>query len=227
MSKFKFVVVAKDDNFKMPIEKFGQHGIDVYQVPNNKESLSKVYNSYLKQFRIEQEKTDFIVFMHADVEIDIDKLTAHVEECKYKYDVIGLCGCSKINVSQQPLNWFCGSKQFPEFRWGCVTHGELGNKQSFFNMHSPNITDHEVACIDGLCIIFGPNAIKSDIIFDTNFKFHHYDTDISFECILNKHLKLGVIVEKSLQHYSVGKGILDKSFLDEEVFFRKKWKIEI
>ena len=94
-------------------------------------------------------------------------------------------------------------------------------------MHSPNITDHEVACIDGLCIIFGPNAIKSDIIFDTNFKFHHYDTDISFECILNKHLKLGVIVEKSLQHYSVGKGILDKSFLDEEVFFRKKWKIEI
>ena len=104
MSKFKFVVVAKDDNFKMPIEKFGQHSADVYQVPNNKESLSKVYNSYLKKFRIEQEKTDFIVFMHADVEIDIDKLTAHVEECKYKYDVIDLRGTSIMNESQSKNN---------------------------------------------------------------------------------------------------------------------------
>lgn len=40
-------------------------------------------------------------------------------------------------------------------------------------------------------------------------------------------LKLGVIVEQSLQHYSVGKSILTKDFLTHELDFRKKWNLEI
>ena len=225
MSKFKFVVVAKDDNFKMPIEKFGQYSVDVYQVPNNKEPLSKVYNSYLKKFRIEQEKTDFIVFMHADVEIDIDKFAAHVEECKYKYDVIGLCGTSIMNVSQSPLNWWTASNPTPEAKWGCVTHGELGDQKSFFNAHHPEVKDHEVACIDGLCIIFGPKAIASDIKFDEQFLFDCYDTDISLQTVLNYKFKLGVIVEESLKHYSVGRSIMTVNFLMNEIDLRKKWQL--
>lgn len=226
MSKFMIVQVSKDEDFKMKIEDLSFVNTTVIQVPNNKEPLANVYNEHLKIARTEKD-VDFVLFMHADVSVDITHLLKHIEECKDKYDVFGLCGCSKISTSQQPLNWFCGSRPFPEFRWGCVTHGELGNQTSFFSQHHPNEFDHEVACIDGLCIIFGPKALQSNIIFDTNFKFHHYDTDISFECILHKNLKLGVLVEKSLQHYSVGKGILEQSFLEEEIFFRKKWKIEL
>jgi len=52
---------------------------------------------------------------------------------------------------------------------------------SFFNSHSPNVTDHEVSCIDGLCIIVSRKAIDSGIRFDDSVgKFDLYDTDFSF-----------------------------------------------
>lgn len=87
--------------------------------------------------------------------------------------------------------------------------------------------DHEVACIDGLCMIFTKKALSKPIFFDTKFQYDFYDTDLSFQCVLKYNLKLGVIVEKSLQHYSVGKSILTNDFLMHEVDFRKKWNLEI
>lgn len=165
--------------------------------------------------------------MHADVEVDLNKLIAHIEACKDKYDVMGLCGTSVMNVSQSPLNWWTGSNPTPNAKWGCVTHGELGDKKSFFSSHSPDVTDHEAACIDGLCIVFGPKAIESGMTFDEQFTYDFYDTDISFQTVLKYKLKLGVIVEQSLQHYSVGKSILTKDFLTHEIDFRKKWNLEI
>ena len=228
MSKFKFVVVSKDENFKMPLENFIQYGLTGYLVHNNTESLAKVYNHYLNEFRYNcKDCVDFIVFMHADVQVDVKSFLSHVEQCRNKYDVIGLCGTSVMNVSQSPLNWYTGSNPTPNTRWGCVTHGEIGNQTAFFSSHSPDVTDHEVACIDGLCIVFGPKAIESGMKFDEQFKYDFYDTDISFQTILNYKLKLGVVVEKSLQHFSVGRSILTKDFLQHEIDFRKKWKLEV
>ena len=89
-----------------------------------------------------------------------------LEQLSGKYDLIGLCGCAKISVGQSPLNWFCGSIPYPNDRWGCVTHGELGGQVSFFSQHRPDVLDHEVACIDGLCIIFSRKAIDSGLRFD-------------------------------------------------------------
>lgn len=164
--------------------------------------------------------------MHHDVNLDIFQLIHDLDIIKNKYDVIGLCGTEVLNVSQSPLNWFTGSAQTPNKRWGCVTHGEV-NSQSFYNIDRANIKDHSVACIDGLCIIFGQNAINSQLKFDEQFYFDQYDTDISLQTILNYKMKLGVIVEKSLQHYSIGKSILSEEFLKHEKDFRKKWKIEL
>lgn len=228
MSKFRFIIVSKDENFKMPREKFNFGNSYVCLVSNNAKSLAKVYNQHLNQVRQDDQcKADFIVFMHADVELDAEKLIAHIEECKNKYDVFGLCGTSVLNISQSPLNWWTGSNLNPEAKWGCVTHGELGNQKSFFSADRANVRDHEVACIDGLCIIFGPKAIASQIIFDEQFMFDFYDTDISFQAILKYDLKLGVLVEESLQHYSVGKSILTQDFLKHEMDFRKKWNLDI
>lgn len=228
MSKFKFVVVSKDENFKMPLDKFGQYSSHVAKLSNNKESLAKVYNAYLDNLTVqyaEHDMPEFVVFMHADVEVDIDKLLAHVEECKDKYDIMGLCGTSIMNVSQSPLNWWTASNPTPEAKWGCVTHGELGNQKSFFSSHHPEVRDHEAACIDGLCIIFGPKAIASGIKFDEQFLFDGYDTDISLQAVLNYKLKLGVLVEESLKHYSVGRSILTDDFLMHEIDLRKKWQL--
>ena len=51
--------------------------------------------------------------------------------------------------------------------------------------------------------------------------------NISFQAILKYDLKLGVLVEESLQHYSVGKSILTQDFLKHEIDFRKKWNLDI
>lgn len=225
MSKFAFVIVSKDDTFKLKQDTdFNFQNVDVYFVDNNSAPLTKVYNEFLHMFRTEKE-ADFVVFMHSDVELDVSRLIQHIEECKDKYDVIGLCGCSKFNVSQVPLNWYCGSRPFPEERWGCVTHGELGNQTSFFSHHSPDVADHEVACIDGLCIVFGPKALATDMKFDEKFKFDQYDTDISLQTVLTYRLKLGVLIQKDLKHYSVGKSILTNDFKTHEADLRKKWQI--
>jgi hypothetical protein len=38
---------------------------------------------------------------------------------------------------------------------------------------------------------------------------------------------LGVIVEQSLHHFSLGKSILGDEFLQKEIIFRKKWNLKI
>ena len=155
MSKFKFVVVSKDNDIKIrnAVSKamfdINGHEVDVSEITNNKLSLATVYNMKLNEER-QFISHDFLVFMHADVTFDVKQFLNHVEQCKCKYDVIGLCGTSTMNVSQSPLNWWTGSNPTPTSKWGCVTHGELGDKKSFFNSHSPDTTDHEAACIDGL-----------------------------------------------------------------------------
>lgn len=100
--------------------------------------------------------------------------------------------------------------------------------QSFFSKDREAVTDHEVACIDGMCIVFGPKAIADkELNFDTQFSFDFYDTDISFQCLMQRNLKLGVIVEPSLVHDSIGRSITTDEFLVHEIDFRKKWKLDI
>ena len=230
MTKFRYVVVAKDSKFSLgtleEIQSLNNESREVKCISNNTKSLPEIYNEYLNESRAAND-VDFLVFMHADVKVDLASLEAHCIACESKYDVMGLCGTSIINVSQSPLNWWTGSNPTPNAKWGCVTHGEIGNQTSYFSKHTPDQLDHEVACIDGLCIIFTKKALGKPIYFDTQFQYDFYDTDLSFQCVLKYQLRLGVIVEKSLQHYSVGKSILTRDFLQHEVDFRKKWNLEI
>ena len=82
-----------------------------------------------------------------------------------------------------------------------------------------------LACI---CIMFCKQALDSSIEFDENLgKFDFYDTDISMQAVAKYHIKLGVMVQKDLCHYSVGKSILTSNFLDTEEKFRAKWKLPV
>lgn len=229
MKKFQFIFVSKDNIFLLSRDettKFESMHPEVTfaYVANNTASLADVYNEFILEHR-KKKDVDYLVLMHADVRLNLEKLIQHVSNVEGKYDVIGLCGCSKISLAEKPLNWYTGSKKYPTYRWGCVTHGELKNQTSYFSAHSPDKMDAEVACIDGLCIIFTPKALyESDIMFDNTFKFNQYDTDISLQCVLQKKLKLGCIVEKDLMHFSVGKSILTDDFLKSEEKLREKWK---
>lgn len=88
--------------------------------------------------------------------------------------------------------------------------------------------DAEASCIDGLCIIFAKEAIASSMEFDESLgDFDFYDTDISMQAIAKYNIKIGVMVQKDLCHYSIGKSILTPKFLDVEEKFRAKWHIPV
>lgn len=219
--RFKFVFVSKDSEFKMPREKMDTlDRVHAMYFPSNSEPLSKIYNKVLN----EDADSDFVLLVHADVSFDPVGVMDQLERLNGKYDLVGLCGCAKISVGQSPLNWFCGSIPYPNDRWGCVTHGELGGQVTFFSQHHPDVADHEVACIDGLCIIFSRKAVDAGLRFDESLSpFDFYDTDISMQAVLKYGMKIGVIVRKELQHWSVGKSILTSEFLKNEDVFRIKW----
>lgn len=240
--KFKFVIVGKDNKFEMSDEQLKgicledasddikkscecvANSLEFVKYSNNKEPLAVIYNRELNAERADR-KHDFVVFLHADVKFDIPFFMSRCESCADKYDVMGLCGAEKINTNTSPLNWFSGSMHAPMGRWGCVTHGENGNQLAFFSEDRKEITDHAVAAIDGLCIVFGKKALDSEMLFDEQFTFNQYDTDISFQTLITYGLRLGVVVEPHLQHYSVGTSILSLEFLQKEVDFRLKWKL--
>lgn len=225
----KFIIVSKDESFKMDDSRFNvdgiMHKISVEYVKNNIKPLSKVYNRKLVKTR-SAGGCDALVFMHGDVSFNLSNFINHLEQLHAKYDLIGLCGTSIFNVSQSPLNWWTGSNPTPNAKWGCVTHGELSDQTSYFSQHSPMTMDAEVACIDGLCIIFTKKALETDMMFDESLgSFDFYDSDISMQALVKYKLKIGVMVQKDLCHYSVGRSILTPEFLDSEELFRKKWNL--
>ena len=240
MSKIFIMLVSKDTRFSISdsaIQDFYAKWpeyvniVKFKKISNNMMPLPELYNNVLDNMKYktfdDKEEYDFVVFMHADVSISLIDLVTDIERCKDKYDVMGLCGCAKISTNESPLNWFCGSNKYPQSRWGCVTHGEAGNQMSYFSMHSPDVKDHSVACIDGLCIIISKHAADVDLRFGTEFTWDQYDTDLSFSCVIKHKLRLGVLVEKSLHHYSIGKSILTNQFLINEIKLRKKWDLGI
>lgn len=233
MSKWKFVIVSKNTEFKLSPDKFANVAnlaeIDISYVDNNTKPLAEIYNKYLEYERgLNGSSWDYMVFMHADVSLDLGGFIKHVEKVSEKYDILGLCGTATMNVMQSPLNWFTSSRPTPDKRWGCVMHGELGNQMAWFSQHSPDVGDHEVACLDGLCIIFTKKIILDrSIRFDPNVgEFDFYDTDLSMQAMMSG-LKLGVVVRKDLMHFSIGKSILTPHFLENELKFRKKWNLPL
>lgn len=214
MSKIEVQIVSGDGKFLMdppPVE-----NVCVTRLVNDaKEPITSINNSFIDRFSGDKD-VEFLVFMHSDVILDFPSFISHVRECSGKYDIMGLCGCESIRVSQSPLNWFTGSAHRPEKRWGCVTHGELGNRTSFFSLDQKEIRDHEVACVDGLCIVMSKKAIDSGLRFNEKLSFDCYDTNLCLAAVMRHRLKVGCLVETSLVHQSVGKSILGSKFLDCE-----------
>ena len=97
MSSFKYLIVSKDDKFslgtKAEIEALITPNRTIRCISNNTKSLPDVYNSEIDA------RFDYVVLMHADVKLDIASLESHVTAVADKYDVIGLCGTSIMNVS--------------------------------------------------------------------------------------------------------------------------------
>lgn len=211
--------------------------IDCLLFEDNKDSIPVTYNKALRYARSSKDKSyDYIVFIHNDVKIpDFKAFYESVKSGSSKYSLMGFAGSSELLISEtpSPLAWWLTAKvALAKSKKPCI-YGKIFHpavdkdksselEESFFNSWCPEVKDHEAACIDGLCMVFGKNMIGSDVLFDESFKNDFYDMDISLQAILIAKEKVGVLVVPMI-HYSHGMGIMKQEFLEEEAVFRKKW----
>ena len=194
-------------------------------ISDNNNPLPNLYNSILDSSLNPNTHTcdfDYIVLSHADVKFNPISFINHLIWIDGRYDMIGLAGTKNLNASASPLNWYVGSKQFIYSRYGDVTMIDQNDREvrCLYNQYKPDVTDTEVVCIDGLCIILSKKLIERGFRFDTGISdFDFYDTGASFKCLFEMKAKVGVMIEPVF-HASGGSGILDSKFLEDEKKFR-------
>lgn len=175
----------------------------------NKNGLPEVYNSYLTV----KNKGKFIIFVHDDVLIDdlfwMEKLDLAFE----KYDIVGLAGSRKIDLSKPPA-WHLMSNR--EDHVGEVTHSH--EKQVWTTCFGP--TNSRVLVMDGLFIAVNVDKLlSSNIRFDERFEFHHYDITFCLRANKNK-LKMGV-TNLRVVHFGLGDSMRTKEWENSANLFKE------
>ncbi len=234
----KYVIASRDSfcllntyGFDKAADELLNDGIGIVLEVNSepRSSLAETYNKTLNAD--DANKFDWIVFLHSDAAMDIKHFTKRLVSSIGKYDIVGMAGAKRLNMKASPLSWFTASKDDENGRIGMVMHmTPVGSRTPVIpSVFTPPelkyMDDDYVAAIDGVCIAVGKRAIENkDCRFDERFPFDFYDFDFSLTA--NKlGLSLGVIVENSFVHMSVGKGILKPEYNKTENIFREKWGI--
>lgn len=236
--RIKYTVASRDSfcllksyDFDEESKKLSDNGIEI-SLDVNSEPRTSLAETYNKTLDAEDAKEfDWIVFLHSDAAMDVGHFTNGLISSIGKYDIVGMAGAKRLNLKTSPLSWFTASRGNESGRVGMVMHmTPVGSRTPVIpSVFTPgelkDIKDDYVAAIDGVCIAVGRRAIENkDCRFDERFPFDFYDLDFSLTA--NKlGLSLGVVVENSFVHMSVGKGILKPEYNKIENIFREKWGI--
>ena len=178
---------------------------DVLFVSENKEPLAKVYNKLLKE---REEDYDAVIFVHDDVILEHDP-TPNLNQYFDHYDVIGVAGCSRVEI-KEPALWHLmgGGFNSPNLH-GFAGHIHDGHKR----MTSFGTYPQRVLYIDGVFMALNKNAIdRAEFDEKCPSKFHYYDL-LGCDIFRERGLKIGV-TGISITHQSHG--------LSE---FTEDWKI--
>lgn len=167
--------------------------LEVIEIINNGESLTKSYNRGLKQA-----KNDIVVFCHDDITIETkqwgNKLLK-IFSRNPEYSIIGVAGTK--HMSNSGTWWEDKNKMY-----GRVAHTHEGKTwlSSYSNDLGQNI--EEVVVVDGVFFVVDKTKLKTD--FNENFEgFHFYDISFCFENFL-KGAKIGVTTTIRINHKSIG-----------------------
>jgi hypothetical protein len=177
---------------------------------DNKEGLPKIYNKFIN----DKYKDQKIIFVHDDVIIEDlfweEKLTIAFE----KYDIIGLAGSKKCNLSSQVMAWHMMCER--QDMVGEVAHSK--DKMSWTTVFGP--TNSRALILDGLFIAVDVNKLlETNTFFDENFSFHHYDISFCLRANQNK-LKMGVCPLK-VTHYGLGDSMNSQNWTKSAELFKK------
>lgn len=167
--------------------------IEVIEIINNGESLTKAYNRGLKQA-----KHKHVVFCHDDITIETKqwgvKLLKQFEK-NPEYAIIGVAGSKNMPVSGQW--WEKRNKMY-----GRVQHTHEG--KSWLSAYSDDLGQEleEVVNVDGVFFTVDVTKIKKE--FNENVEgFHFYDVTFCFENYLAG-AKVGVSTVVRVNHQSIG-----------------------
>jgi len=167
--------------------------IQVIEIINNGESLTKCYNRGLKMAT-----NDIVVFMHDDIEIETaswgNKIIKHFES-NPEHGILGLAGTTDMPLSGRW--WEDRSKMV-----GIVNHKNEGKKwESKYSVSLGNELA-DVLIVDGLFFAVHKQRIKET--FDESVNgFHFYEITFGFSNHL-KGVKIGVMFNIRVTHLSMG-----------------------
>lgn len=190
--------------------------IDYYIEHNNtSKGLGKFYNECLELYK----NKDCIVFVHDDVDIINTDLEHQLAKAFKRFDIVGVAGCVNPSIIEKNLWHWMGSKK--ENLRGVAGHPYDNSGDFFVTSFGP--TPSRAVIIDGVFMALNMEQInKTNVKFDENFMFHHYDIDFSLTCNENK-LKIGVW-PILINHQSPGLKSFDSSFEKSNTYFINKWK---
>ena len=185
---------SKPEHKEHLIKTYGLHKqIEVIEIINNGESLTKAYNRGLKQA-----KNDIVVFCHDDLTIETNqwgkKLTKMFEK-NPEFGIIGVAGSKNMPESGQ---WWANPKKM----YGRVAHTHEG--KTWLSAYSDDLgqTLEEVVVCDGVWFALDKTRIKKE--FNENVEgFHFYDVTFAFENYLEG-VKVGVTTAIRINHQSIG-----------------------
>ena len=185
---------TKPEHKEHLIKSSGLHKhIEVIEIINNGESLTKAYNRGLKQA-----KNNIVVFCHDDLTIDTKqwgtKLIKQFEK-NPEYAIIGVAGSKNMPVSGR---WW----ENPKKMYGRVAHTHEG--KTWLSSYSEDLGHEleEVVVCDGVWFAVDKTRIKKE--FNENVEgFHFYDVTFSFENHLEG-AKVGVTTAIRINHQSIG-----------------------
>jgi GT2 family glycosyltransferase len=200
LNNYHFVVAtsSNQENFNKKsqislfLDKFGFRSTHSSVVFNNKKGLPKLYNSFIN----ETNKDKRLIFVHDDVLIEDLFLEEKLDIAFEKFDIVGLAGSKKCDLSRPPA-WHLMSDKNEHV--GEVAHSH--NKVSWTTCFGP--TDSRALLLDGLFLaVRVDRLLETDTFFDERFNFHHYDITFCLKANQNK-LKLGVAPIK-VTHFGLG-----------------------
>lgn len=185
--------------------------VEVIEIVNNGESLTKCYNRGLKQAT-----NDIVVFLHDDLLFNKttnwgSKLLKHFE--KSDYGVIGVAGSQHLPESGV---WYENRRKMI----GQVYHTNGGKtwQNKYSNSFGNDICDAIV--VDGLFFAVDKKRIKKD--FDETVEgFHYYDVSFCFSNYIEG-VKIGVVTDIKINHKSIG--ITNEEWEKNRLLFVEKYK---
>lgn len=193
---------------------------DLIIVENNKLGLSKLYNQIIEKYK---SSFDYIHFIHDDAYIydDIQILCNIIE--RNNYDISGIAGAGKINISY-PSGWYdmASKVKCPDIK-GKIEHYYINEDKSSYLLFNKSQLHGKCVIVDGVYMCIKTTNLK-EWKFNENYTFHHYDLASCLDAI-KCGLSVGV-VNIHLKHELVPKPIIlhDPIWIESDRKFLAEYK---